>query len=90
MLEGLDLIPWQDLERSRAIETFFDSVSDLPIFLRQLLNSDRTERSYALGRLYESLLHQGTRCSATPYVIPFVIELCGEPSVPNRERLFYF
>ena len=90
MLESLDLIPWQDLERSRAIETFFDSVSDLPILLRQLLSHDETERSYALGRLYESLLHQGTRCSATPYVISFIIELCGEPSVPNRERLLYF
>ncbi|MEO0836946.1 MAG: hypothetical protein AAFY16_13450 [Cyanobacteria bacterium J06642_3] len=36
------------------------------------------------------MLHQGTQFGATHYVIPFIIELCGEPSVPNRASLLYF
>ena len=90
MLENLDAVPWQDLENSDTVNTFFGSVTDLPIFLRQLLSPDLQKRSHALGRLYENLLHQGTSCSAIPCVIPFIIELCSEPSVPERERLLYF
>ncbi|MEL6788686.1 MAG: hypothetical protein AAFO76_15080 [Cyanobacteria bacterium J06607_15] len=90
MLEGLARIPWKDLANSDDVYTFYESVEDLPIYLRQLLSTDSQERSSALRRLYENLLHQGTRCGATPYVIPFMIELCGEPSVSNRASLLYF
>ena len=90
MLEGLNVIRWQDLANSNEVSTFYESVEDLPIYLRQLLSTDLKERSSALGRLYENVLHQGSRCGATPYVIPFIIELCGEPSTPSRASLFYF
>jgi|GEM_PF-6871183 len=90
MLEGLDLIPWHDLAKSNKVSTFYESVEDLPVYLRQLLSTDPKERSSALGRLYENLLHQGTQSDATPYVIPFIIELCSEPSVPNRASLLSF
>lgn len=91
MLEGLDAVPWRDLERSSGNPlTAYDSFTEIPNFLRQLLTPDPEKRSYALGRLYENLLHQGTRFAGTPYVIPFIIELCSEPSVPERELLLYF
>ncbi|MEM7759934.1 MAG: hypothetical protein AAF298_17665, partial [Cyanobacteria bacterium P01_A01_bin.40] len=90
MLEGLDVIDWENLESFEGCLTAFDPVTEIPNLLRKFLSSDPEERSYALGRLYENLLHQGTRFSATPYVIPFIIELCSEPSVPNRASLLYF
>lgn len=36
------------------------------------------------------MIHQGTRASARPYVIPFFIELCTEPLVHNRFELLNF
>lgn len=91
MLEGLDDVPWRDLERSSGNPlTAYDSFTEIPNFLRQLLSPDLEKRSYALGRLYENLLHQGTSFSGTPYIIPFIIELCSQPSVPNRANLLCF
>ena len=91
MLESLDAVPWKDLERSSGNPlTAYDSFTEIPNFLRQLLSPDPEKRSYALGGLYENLLHQGTSFSGTPYVIPFIIELCSEPSVPNRVSLLCF
>ena len=90
MLEGLDLVPWQNLNCVGGTPTAYDPVEKIPVFLRQLLSSDAETRAYALGRLYENLLHQGTPFEATPYVIPFIIELCGEPLTPNRASLLCF
>lgn len=90
MLEGLDAIAWEKLEESGGALTAYGSVTEIPNFLRQLLSSDHEERSYALGILYEYLLHQGSRFEATPCVIPFIIELCSDPLVTNRVSLLYF
>ncbi len=40
--------------------------------------------------LYGNVFHQGTRFPATPFVIPFVIELCGNPEISNRLELLSF
>ena len=90
MLEGLDSVPWEELEQSDDILTAYDPVTDVPIFLRQLLSQDTKERSQALDRLYENALHQGSRFPITPYIIPFIIELCANPSVPDRVSLLCF
>ena len=71
MLEGLDLIPWHNLDCVGGTPTAYDPVEKIPVFLRQLLSSDPEKRAYALGRLYENLLHQGTAFEATPYVVPY-------------------
>ena len=90
MLEGLDAVPWKDLEQNVSGFVAYGSATDLPIFIRQLISPAPQERSQGLGRLYENLLHQGSRFSGTPYVLPFIIELCAEPSVPNRPSLLWF
>ena len=91
MLEDLDAIDWENLEScDDGCLTAYEPATEIPNYLRQLLSSDPKERSYALGRLYENLLHQGTQFGETHYVIPFIIELCGDPSVPNRASLLYF
>ena len=90
MLEGLDAISWEDLEKTHGCFTAYGSITEIPKFLRQLLSRDPEVRSYALERLCEYLLHQGTRVRGTSYVIPFIIELCGEPSVGDRSSLLCF
>lgn len=58
--------------------------------MRQLLDSDPKVRSEALRTLYSNVFHQGTRYPATSYVIPFLIELCANPEVPERGDLLRF
>ena len=84
MLQGLDDIPWADLEHA------YGSAADVPGLLRQLLDPDPKVRSHALQHLYSNVFHQGTRYPATPYVVPFLIELCTNPAVPRRGDLLRF
>lgn len=84
MLQGLDEVPWADLEHA------YGSAADVPNLLRQLLNPDPKARSQALRTLYGNVFHQGTRYPATPHVIPFLIEMCASPAVPNRGDLLRF
>jgi tetratricopeptide (TPR) repeat protein len=55
--------------------------------LRQLLDPDPTVRSTTIWALYGNVFHQGTRYPATPYVVPFLIELCDSPKTPARGDL---
>ena len=81
MLEGLDNVPWEDLENEEEIYFAFGSCLDIPVYLRQLISSDPQKVASALTELFEACLHQGTRSPGTIYVLPFIIELCGETSL---------
>lgn len=84
MFQGLHDIPWADLEHA------YGSAADVPELLHKLLDPDPKVRSEVLGVLYGNVFHQGTRYPATPYVIPFLIEICASPTVPNRYDLLRF
>jgi hypothetical protein len=62
----------------------YGPATDVPGLLRQLLDSDRKVRSETLETLYGNIFHQGTRFPATPYAIPFLIELCESERVSDR------
>lgn len=84
MLEKLDTIPWKDLKHA------YGSAEDVPDLLRRLLDPDAKERDRVLDKLYNNVFHQGSRYPATPYVIPFLIEMCADPTVPHRGDLLSF
>lgn len=81
MLELLDSVPWAELDHA------YGSANDIPKLLRQLLDRDPAVRSQTISTLYGNVFHQGTRYPATPYVIPFLIELCSSPETPARGDL---
>jgi tetratricopeptide (TPR) repeat protein len=81
MLERLDSVPWAELEHACG------SAEDVPGLLRKLLDPDPAVRSETIWTLYGNLFHQGTRYPATPYVIPFLIELCESSETPRRGDL---
>lgn len=81
MLERLDEIPWPELEHA------YGSAEDVPDLLRTLLDPDPAVRSRTIWTLYGNVFHQGTRYPATPYVVPFLIELCESPLTPRRSDL---
>jgi hypothetical protein len=84
VLQGLDDVPWKDLEHA------YGSAADVPGLLRKLLDSDPKVRSDVLRTLYSNVFHQGTRYPATPHVIPFLIEMCANPVVPDRYDLLRY
>lgn len=84
MLEHLDNVPWKDLEHA------YGSAEDVPDLLRKLLDPDPKVRSDGIWTLFGNVFHQGTRYPATPYVVPFLIELCEREEVPSRIDLLRF
>jgi hypothetical protein len=84
VLEHLDDVPWAELEHAGG------SAADVPDLLRQLLDPDAKARSQTLWLLQSNVIHQGTRFPAAPYVIPFLIDLCGNSAVPNRYELLRY
>jgi hypothetical protein len=78
VLERLDEVPWDTLEHA------YGTAEDVPGLLRQLLSPHPKVRAEAQHALYGNIFHQGTRYPATPFVIPFLIQMCAEPSVPER------
>jgi hypothetical protein len=55
-----------------------------------LLDPDPKVRNETLRTLYCNVFHQGTRYPATVRVIPFLIEMCASPDVPNRYDLLRY
>jgi hypothetical protein len=84
VLQGLDSAPWADLEHA------YGSAADVPDLLRKLLDPDPKVRRETLWTLYGNVFHQGTRYPATAHVIPFLIEMCASPDVPNRGDLLRY
>lgn len=84
MLDGLDRIPWAELEHA------YGPAGDVPGQLRALASEDLKVRSNALWSLYGNVFHQGSRYEATPFVVPFLIELCRAPETPERGPILGF
>lgn len=78
MLEGLDQIDWYKLGHA------YGDASDVPAMIRSLASKKKATRDKAWDDLFGSVRHQGSIYSATPRVVPFLIELLGEPSVPAK------
>jgi hypothetical protein len=84
MLEGLRTVPWADLQHA------YGPAKDVPQLLRKLLVRSPKVRSAVMDKLYGNVFHQGTRFPVAPFVIPFLIELCENPSVPRRDELLVY
>lgn len=73
MLDHLDAINWSTLTHA------YGPATDVPDMLRALNAADRKERHAAFHAAYGNIFHQGTRYTATPHAIPFLIELAATP-----------
>lgn len=81
MLEGLDQIPWSELETGPG------TAQRIPELIRQITSP--TTRGMAERLLLDYLNHQGTIYEASAYVVPFLFELLNDPTVPQKKRLLY-
>lgn len=84
MLEDIDRVPWGRLHHAGG------SASDVPELLRSLAAGNAAARARAWSELWGNLWHQGTIWEATAHAVPFLLELAGEPSVPNRHFILAY
>jgi hypothetical protein len=81
VLEGLEAVDWATLEHA------YGSAEAVPRLLRQLRSADTPTREDALDQLLFTIVHQGTRYSATAPAVPFLVELATAPDTHHRARL---
>jgi hypothetical protein len=81
MLEGLDELDWSALEHA------YGPATDVPDLIRMLADDDPYERDAGFDTAYGNIFHQGTRYSATPKAIPFLVELAARPSPGSLSQL---
>jgi hypothetical protein len=81
VLEGLEAVNWAALTHGGG------SAEDVPRLLRQVRSADPKVREDALHELCFTIVHQGTRYSATAPAVPFLVELATAPDTHDRARL---
>ncbi|MEV7388406.1 HEAT repeat domain-containing protein [Streptomyces sp. NPDC091215] len=82
-LDGLDDVPWADLEHA------YGAADDVPVTLRLLARAgDDPEREERLDHLDASIYHQGGAVyPAGAAAVPFLIELAATPGLPMRAAI---
>ncbi len=80
MLEDLSTIEWVRLHHA------YGPADDVPDQLRVLASTDSDARKEALEELESNIWHQNTIYEATPYALPFLIELVKN-QVPDSHSL---
>ncbi|MFD9061874.1 hypothetical protein ACFVZ3_10165 [Kitasatospora purpeofusca] len=82
VLAGLDDIDWAALGHA------YGSAADVPGELRAACGKDEKGRDRAFERLFNSICHQGSRYSASPYAVPFLARIAvAGPAGARTEAL---
>lgn len=79
LLTGLDEVDWGNLNHA------YGKAADVPGQLRALCADDEQARQQAVSSLFNHLAHQGTRCQASPYAVPFLARIALAGPGPARE-----
>ncbi|MFB7368912.1 hypothetical protein ACFC0D_03585 [Streptomyces sp. NPDC056222] len=81
MLAGLDEVDWAGLNHA------YGSAEDVPGRIRAVCGDDEPAREDAFLGLFNHLAHQGTRCQASPFAVPFLARIALAGPAPARERV---
>src|SRR5262245_9963590 len=81
MLDGLDSVQWGRLTHA------YGTAEDVPELIRGLRSADADVRRNALHELYGNIYHQGKRYEASPYAVPFLLELVNDSAAADRAEV---
>ena len=81
MVSGLHDLDWASMHHA------YGSAAEVPALLEALRSPDARERGQALGDFYSKVHHQGDVYPSTTASLPFLLELAGDPTVPDRDRI---
>jgi hypothetical protein len=80
MFETIDQVPWKKLRHCRG------SAADVPQILRNLTSEDKDIVDEAVNEgLWDKLCNQYTLYEASPYVIPFLLELLRDGHLDGKK-----
>lgn len=83
LLAGIEAIPWHDLHHA------YGPADDVPDQLRMLLTDDPEVQDDAWEMLYSNIFHQGNVWEATPYTIPFFLQLLAYDGPPPKISILW-
>lgn len=78
MLDGLDEVPWGELEHA------YGRADNIPTLLRRLAAGD-PDALDDFRMADDGLVHQACVYPATAAAVPFLVELAADPEVPGRD-----
>jgi hypothetical protein len=78
IFNAIDEINWSRLQHA------YGEASDVPGLLRGLVSVDKAVRMEALYGLCGTIWHQGTVYEASPYAVPFLLEMLKSSEVPEK------
>jgi hypothetical protein len=78
---GIEQIPWEKLGHA------YGEATDVPDCLRLLASVDPRKRKQGQHALYGNIYHQGTTYSATPYAVPYLIEMLECTLVQDKPHI---
>ncbi|GAA2285514.1 hypothetical protein GCM10010415_64450 [Streptomyces atrovirens] len=81
MFDGLHDIDWSSMGHA------YGTAEELPVLLTALCSPDADERAKALDRYYGAVHHQGDVYGATTASLPFLLELAGDDTTPDRAEV---
>lgn len=84
MFENLDSIDWASFGTHIAVGR---QSKDIPIYIRGLISDDEEERVRNIQELFGEGQHFGMHGNATPYIIPFAIEVLALETYPEKSFL---
>jgi hypothetical protein len=84
MLEDLDKIAWDELTHA------YGSAADVPDLMRAMVQQTERDAFYdAWGEFANTVNHQGSIYAATPYTVPFLLDLINDSQIPTFQRVCY-
>ncbi len=84
MFEGLDKIDWKNIGYHIWGKSG-DYLGEIPKRIRDLSSANEEIQDDAMIFLFGEKAAFGDICDTTPYIVPFVIELIGNPRTPRRQ-----
>lgn len=81
MFSGLHDVDWASMHHA------YGSAAEVPALLEALCSPDEKERDQALSDFYNKVHHQGDVYPSTTASLPFLLELVGDPVIPDRHKI---
>ncbi len=81
LFASLDEIPWPVLNHN------YSTAEDIPQLLRDLASADGDRIHAAFDELFEMVWHPESLSEATPYTVPFIVEIIEKTASPLRADL---
>ncbi|WP_406290484.1 hypothetical protein [Embleya sp. NBC_00896] len=76
-------VPWHRFSHA------YGSGENVPEYLERMRSADAATADNALSSLWNSVCHQGTRCSVAPLTVPFLLRIAADRATHDRVNTLF-